>query len=121
MAVLIFECKDEVCLPAAYNLVSEIRNYAEKVKDFEVDESEGKDGRKRFEKIVENMMVRHPKETGELFSKLWILEDGEEPPNVFKTMTALFSSEAAIDFFTSVLPSLLQISKDILPTLTKGA
>ena len=118
MARFIFDCEDEICLPAAYRLVDEVKPFIDKMKDVEVNEDEENGGRKVIlKKIIENMMVKYPADTGKMFSKLWILEDGETAPNTFKTMSALFTNEVAIDFFTSVLPSLLQLSKEVLPLL----
>lgn len=107
----IFGCEDEICLPLAYKLVDEIKPYIDKVKKIEVEENA--DRKEMFKKILENAMVKYPKDTGEIFAKLWVLDEGEKAPNVFKTMSALFSNEVAVDFFTSVLPSLVQISKGI--------
>ena len=118
MARFIFDCEDEVCLPAAYRLVDEIKPFVEKVKDIDVDENEAKgDRRAVFKKIIENIMVKYPADTGKLFAKMWILDEGENAPNTFKTMATLFSNEVAIDFFTFVLPSLLRLSKEALPLL----
>ena len=120
MARFIFDCEDEICLPAAYRLVDEVKPFIDKMKSVDVSEDEAKGGRKVvFKKIVENMMVKHPAYTSKMFSKLWILDDGEKAPNAFKTMATLFSNEVAIDFFTSVLPSLLQLSKEVLPLLNQ--
>lgn len=115
----IFDCEDEICLPAAYALVDDLKDYLEKIKKVDLPDNElkGKDKRATFAAILRNMMVKYPKETGEMFSKLWILEDGEKAPNSFKTMSTLFTNEVAVDFFTSVLPSLLQISSTISPIL----
>jgi hypothetical protein len=114
----LFDCEDEVCLPAAYRLVDEVKPFIEKMKDIEMSEEEAKGGRQIvLKKIVENIMVKYPAETGKMFAKLWILEEGEKAPNVFKTTATLFSNEVAIDFFTSVLPSLLQLSKEVSPLL----
>ena len=114
----LFDCEDEICLPAAYRLVDEVKPFIDKMKAVEVSEDEAKGDRKVvFKKIVENMMVKYPADTGKMFAKLWILEEGEKAPNTFKTMSALFSNEVAIDFFTSVLPSLLQLSKEVSPLL----
>ena len=118
MARFIFDCEDEICLPAAYRLVDEIKPFVDKVKDIDVDENEVKGDRKAvFKKILENIMVKYPADTGKLFAKLWVLDDGEKAPNTFKTMATLFSNEVAIDFFTSCLPSLLQLSREVLPLL----
>ena len=120
MARFIFDCEDEICLPAAYRLVDEIKPFVDKMKSVDVSEDEAKGGRKVvFKKIVENMMVKYPAETGKMFAKLWILDEGEKAPNTFKTMATLFSNEVAIDFFTSVLPSLLQLSKEVSPLLNQ--
>ena len=120
MARFIFDCEDEICLPAAYRLVDEIKPFVDKMKSVDVSEEEAKGGRNVvFKKIVENMMVKYPADTGKMFAKLWILDEGEKAPNTFKTMATLFSNEVAVDFFTSVLPSLLQLSREVLPLLNQ--
>jgi hypothetical protein len=114
----LFDCDDEVCLPRAYQLVDEIKPFVDKMKSIDVDENNKKTDRKSVLKlVVKNMMVKFPKETGELLGKLWILDEGEEKPNTFKTMATFFSNEVAVDFFTSVMPSLLQMSSVISPLL----
>ena len=114
----IFDCDDEICLPAAYKLIDEIKPFIEKVKKVDIKEEEAKRNKKTvLQNVLKNIMAVYPKETSRLMSKFWILEDGEKAPNSFKTMATLFSNEVAIDFFTSVLPSLLTISKDISPLL----
>lgn len=114
----IFDCEDEICLPAAYKLVDEFKPFIDKVKDIDVgEETSSKDRKYVLKKILENVMVKYPKETGELLAKLWVLEKGETAPNTFKTMATFFSNEVAVDFFTSVLPSLLTLSKSISPLL----
>ena len=116
----LFDCEDEICLPAAYRLVDEVKPFIDKMKAVEVSEDEAKGGRKAvFKKIIENMMVKYPADTGKMFAKLWVLDEGEKAPNTFKTMATLFSNEVAIDFFTSVLPSLLQLSKEVSPLLNQ--
>ena len=116
----LFDCEDEVCLPAAYRLVDEVKPFIDKMKAVEVSDEDAKGGRKTvFKKIIENMMVKYPADTGKLFAKLWVLDEGEKAPNTFKTMATLFSNEVAIDFFTSVLPSLLQLSREVLPLLNQ--
>lgn len=114
----LFDCEDEICLPMAYRLVDEIKPFIEKVKKIDFEEgTEKKDRKTVLKKIMENVMVKHPKETGELLAKLWVLENGEKAPNTFKTLATFFSNEVAVDFFTSVLPSLLQMSKEVSPLL----
>ena len=115
----IFDCEDEICLPAAYRLVGDLKPYLEKIKAIDLPEGdEGQPSRRvRLKAIFENVMVKYPKETSALLSRLWILDEGEKAPNSFKTMAVLFNNEVAVDFFTSVLPSLLQISKELLATL----
>jgi hypothetical protein len=114
----LFDCEDEICLPAAYRLVDEVKPFVDKIKDVELSEEEAKAGRgAAFKKVLENMMVKYPAETSKIFAKLWVLDEGEKAPNAFKTMATLFSNEVAIDFFTSVLPSLLTISNGISPLL----
>ena len=120
MARFLFDCEDEICLPAAYRLVDEIKPFVDKIKNIDFDENEVKGDRKAvFKKILENIMVKYPADTGKLFAKLWVLDEGETAPNTFKTMATLFSNEVAIDFFTSVLPSLLQLSREVLPLLNQ--
>lgn len=137
----LFNCKDAECLPMAYGLISEIKPFIEKVKNVEVEDgAEGKDKKSLLMLIAQNVMVNFPEETARLLAKLWVLEEAdfpvldkdgeplldtagkpiterrmEEPPNVFETLAAIMTSKAAIDFFASALPSLLQISKSILP------
>lgn len=113
----IFDCADEVCLPAAWRFVDSCKEYIDKIKDVDIEESDVKDRISLMKLFIENAMCKYPKETGQLLAKLWILEEEEEAPNIFKTTAALFKSEVAIDFFTSALPSLLQISKVIFPAL----
>jgi hypothetical protein len=113
----LFDCEDAICLPMAYKLVDEIKPFIDKVKDIEVDDNTTKGRKNVLKKVLENVMVKYPAETGELLSKLWVLEEGEKAPNTFKTLATFFSNEVAIDFFTSVLPSLLQLSKSISPLL----
>ena len=113
----LFDCEDEICLPMAYKLVDDFKPFIDKIKDIEIDEKDVKNRKNVLKKILENVMVKYPKETGELLSRLWVLEEGEKAPNTFKTMATFFSNEVAVDFFTSVLPSLLQLSKSISPLL----
>ena len=111
----IFDCEDEVCLPMAYKLVDKFKPFIDKVKN--VDVKEGANRKETLKKVFENIMVKYPKDTSGILAKLWVLEKGENAPNAFKTMATVFSNEVAIDFFTSVLPSLLQLSRSISPLL----
>lgn len=138
----LFDCDDEICMPMAYNLVDDIKPFIDKIKEFDVSEEEAKklDRKAVMHLILKNAMVKYPKDTSKLLAKLWLLEEIEVPmlnelgepitdkegniltkremekaPNVFKTMSEFFTNEVAINFFTSVLPSLLQISREILP------
>lgn len=116
----LFDCEDEICLPAAYKLVDEIKPFLDKIKQIEISEDEAKNDRTVvLKKVLENMMVKYPAETGKMFSKLWVIEENEKAPNTFKTMATFFSNEVAIDFFTSVLPSLLHLSRELSPLLIK--
>lgn len=120
MARFLFDCEDEICLPATYRLVDEVKPFIDKMKAVDVDDGEANGNRKAvFKKIIENMMVKYPADTGKMFAKLWVLDEGEKAPNTFKTMATLFSNEVAIDFFTSVLPSLLHLSREVLPLLNQ--
>lgn len=115
----LFDCEDEILLPRMYALIDEIKPFIETMKSIEVDEKEAENGKiGGFKAIMKKLMVEAPKETSKMLSKLWVLEENEKSPNAIATMTAIFKSEAAIDFFTSALPSLLQISSGILPLLT---
>lgn len=109
----LFDCEDEICLPIAFNLIDDIKEFVNKIDVKDVENVDGKGSNERLKKIIENMMVKYPKDTGELFAKLWVLDEGEKAPNSFRTLSALFTNEVAIDFFTSVMPSILQISKSI--------
>lgn len=113
----LFECEDEVCLPAAYRLVDEIKPFLDKIKQIDIPDGEKLSRKESFRKILENIMLRYPKETGEVLSKLWVLEDGEKAPNAFKTVAYLVKCEEAVDFFASVLPSILALSKELSPLL----
>lgn len=115
----IFDCEDEILLPAMYHLASEIKPFVEKMKTVEVEDNIGGDRKSIFKKILENMMVNFPSDTSKLMSKLWYLEENEKAPNTLKTMTVLFMNEVAIDFFTSVLPSLLTVSNMVSPLLNQ--
>ena len=108
----IFDCEDEICLPAAYRLVDEIKPFVDKVKEVDLTEDEAKCGRKVvLKKVLENMMVKYPADTSKIFAKLWILEDGEKAPNTFKTMATFFSNEVAIDFLHRFCPRFFNFQK----------
>ena len=116
----IFDCEDEVCLPAAYSFVEEVEPFIKKIKSVEIDETEVKAEKTRvgkLKKVLKVLMCECPKETGELHARMWILEEDEKAPNSFKTIGALFSNEVAIDFFTSVMPSLVQMFSVLSPIL----
>jgi hypothetical protein len=115
----LFDCPDEICLPKAYHLVNDIKPFIDKVKNIDIPDGEKLNRKDMLRAVLENMMVKYPKDTGAIFAKLWVLEKGEKAPNTFKTMATLFANEVAIDFFTSVLPSLLQISKEVSPLLNQ--
>jgi hypothetical protein len=115
----IFDCENEVCLPAAYELVEGLSDFLSKVRKVDVPEDDlKKDKKAALMGIVKNCMVKYPGETSAVLGKLWILDEGESAPNVFVTVSALFSNQVAIDFFTSVVPSLLAILKEVSPTLS---
>ena len=115
----IFDCEDEILLPRMYTLIDEIKPFIEVMKNIEIDEKEAdKDKIGSFKTIVRKMMVEAPSETSKMLSRLWVLEENEKAPNAIATMSAVFKSEVAIDFFTSALPSLLQISNVFFPQLT---
>lgn len=136
----LFDCEDEIALPAAYNLVSDIKPFLVKLAaegESEGDIADKREARKaKLNRMLKNALVLHPADTSNLLAKMWILEEIEVPvlgkdgkpaldkagnaitrkekekaPNAFKTMSTLFVNEVAVDFFTSVMPSLLAISK----------
>lgn len=116
----IFDCEDEILLPAMYHLAGEIKPFVDKMKLVEIDESEIEGDRKSiFKTIIENMMVKYPSDTSRVLAKLWFLEEGEKAPNAMKTIVMLFTNEVAVDFFTSVLPSLLTVSSVVSPLLNQ--
>lgn len=112
----IFDCEDEIALPAAYGVIDRLSTYINKIKDIDV-EGEATTRREAFKAVLENAMVKYPKETSELLARLWVLDEGEKAPNAFVTITVLVGSEVAINFFTSVVPSIVQISSVISPKL----
>ncbi len=115
----IFDCENEVCLPAAYELVEGLSEFLSKIRKVDVPEGTVENDKKAaLMGIVKNCMVKYPGETSAVLGKLWILEEGEEAPNVFVTVSALFSNQVAIDFFTSVLHSLLAISRQVSQVLS---
>ena len=70
----LFDCEDEICLPAAYRLVDEVKPFIDKMKAVEVGDDETKGGRKIiFKKIIENMMVkyRRPPRGGRGLKLVW--------------------------------------------------
>ena len=136
----LFDCEDEIALPAAYNLVSDIKPFLEKLAAEGENEGEIADKREarkaKLNRMLKSAMVLHPGDTSKLLAKMWILEEIEVPvlgkdgkpaldkagkaitrkekekaPSAFKTISALFFNEVAVDFFTSAMPSLLVISK----------
>lgn len=111
----LFDCEDEIALPAAYGMLDRLSGYLNKIKDVDVDKDTATTRRAALKAVLQNAMVKYPKETSDILSRLWVLDDGEKAPNAFVTMTALFANEVAINFFTSVLPSVLSISNAISP------
>lgn len=106
----LFDCDDAVMLPRAYDLVDEIGPFFKKMRQVEVDETEvEKESAIRI--VLKNMMKVYPEDTSALLSKLWVLEPGERPPRATRTVTELFKSKDAVDFFTSALPFLARLSK----------
>ena len=49
----IFDCEDEVCLPADYRLIDEIKPFIDKMKAIEVDEADTQSKANGFKKILE--------------------------------------------------------------------
>lgn len=105
----LFDCEDKILLPRAYQLIDDIKPFIDKMKTVEIsDEEAAKDG--KMQTIIKNMMVHYPEETSALLAKLWVLNKGEKTPNALKTVTAIIKSDSAMDFFTSALPFLAQMS-----------
>ena len=105
----LFDCEDKILLPRAYQLIDEIKPFFDKMKTVEIsDEEAAKDG--KMQTIIKNMMVHYPEETSALLAKLWVLDKGEKAPNALRTITEFVKNNEAIDFFTSALPFLVQMS-----------
>ena len=103
----LFDCEDEILLPKAYALVDSVKEFLKKVKEADLGEGD----KLSFKDVAKNLMVKYPKDTSELLAKFWVLENEEEKaPNALKTMSTIFKSEDAIDFFTSVIPSIMELS-----------
>lgn len=111
MARFLFNCTDDIALPAAYGLIDEAKKYVDKIKSIDVDDNA--DVKEAFMQVLRNMLVKYPKETSKMLSRLWILDQGETAPNAFETLGTLFSNEVAINFFTSVVPSILSLSSAV--------
>lgn len=105
----IFDCEDEILLPHAYGIVEDLNAIITKIKDENL-LVEGTSTKHVMKKFLETLCVKNPAETSRVFKKFWVLEEGEKAPNALKTIATIFSNEESIDFFTSVLPSLAQIS-----------
>ena len=105
----IFDCEDEILLPRAYGIVEDLNALITKVKDDNL-LVEGTNTKHILKKLLETLCVKNPAETSRVFKKFWILEEGEKAPNALKTIATIFSNPDSVDFFTSVLPSLAQIS-----------
>jgi hypothetical protein len=104
----IFDCEDEIVLPQAYGIVEDLNALVSRVKEDNLI-VEGTSTKHVFKKLLETLCVKNPAETAKVFRKFWILKEGEKAPNALKTIATIFSNEDAVDFFTSVLPSLAQI------------
>lgn len=109
----IFDCEDEILLPQAYGVVEDLNAITNKIKEENL-LVEGTNRKHIFKKFLETLCVKNPAETSRVFKKFWILEEGEKAPNALKTIATIFSNEDAVDFFTSVLPSLVQVSSVFL-------
>lgn len=105
----IFDCEDEILLPQAYGIVEELNAITTKIQEENL-LVEGTNTKHVMKKFLETLCVKNPAETSRVFKKFWVLEEGEKAPNALKTIATIFSNEESIDFFTSVLPSLAQIS-----------
>ena len=105
----IFDCEDEILLPRAYGIVEDLNALITKVKDDNL-LVEGTNTKHILKKLLETLCVKNPAETSRVFKKFWILEEGEKAPNALKTIATIFSNDDSVDFFTSVLPSLVRIS-----------
>lgn len=112
MAQFLFNCSDDIALPAAYGLIDEAKKYVDKIKSIDVGSN---DRTEAFMQVLRNMLVKYPSETSKMLSRLWILDQGETAPNAFETLGTLFSNEVAINFFTSVVPSILSLSSAVSP------
>lgn len=112
----LFDCDDNLlALPAAYGMIDRLTGYLKKIRDIDVGGEPPETRTEAFKAVLENAMVKYPKDTSEILARLWLLDEGEQTPNAFVTLAALLNSKTAIDFFTSVVPSIVSISNAILP------
>lgn len=105
----IFDCEDEILLPKAYGIVEDLNALITKVKEDNLI-VEGTNTKHVFKKLLETLCVKNPAETSRVLGKFWVLDEDEKAPNALKTIATIFSNQDSVDFFTSVLPSLAQIS-----------
>lgn len=105
----IFECEDEVLLPFSYDYAEEVGDFLEKTKVLKIREhredglTSKEQGRKNFKAMMKCLMKDYPKETSEILSKLWVLEEGEKRPNAFTTLTKVITNKDVLDFFSSLM------------------
>lgn len=111
--VFLFDCDNEVLLPATFDLAEEIERFYKKTNISELREAAA-DGESKNDKAMSNLKKilfrickEYPKDAGAIFDKLWVLEPGEKAPNALYTFSKIVLRKDAIDFFTSLL-SLVQ-------------
>lgn len=101
----LFDCDNEELLPATFDLAEEIEKFCKDVKIAELMKSESDEAQEKsnMRKILFRLCKEYPKETGKIFDRLWILDEGEKAPNALITAAKVIVRKDAIDFFTSLL------------------
>lgn len=111
--VFLFDCdNDEILLPRAYDLIDDSKAFIELMRKTEVKDGEV-DSEAALKIVLENMLKKHPAETSALLKRFWILDKGEKAPNALKTIITLLTSEGANDFFTSAVPFLAKLLRNV--------
>lgn len=105
----LFDLENEELLPATYDLAEAVEQFAQNVNLSELRQSPGEGetkeatAKKNLKRMLFRICKEHPKETGELCNRLWVLEDGEKAPNALITVAKILTRKDVLDFFTSLL------------------
>lgn len=104
----IFDAPNETMLPVLYELVEEIEGFLQETKLLDARKNRDEsltleeNAKINIKAMLKTICVKYPKEAGRIFDKLWVLENGEKPPNAIVTFAKVFTRKDAIDFFTSL-------------------